>query len=98
MKAQGEGDPLRISSSLQRVNMFMVSHNSFFPYTGPGCPVAVVFLSRATVREAPANYPIDSITGQLFPFMCFKFPVFIVNSCYLFVTFAVLCDRNSGLM
>jgi TusA-related sulfurtransferase len=46
MKAQGDGDPLRISSSLQRVNMFMVSHNSFFPYTGPGCPVPVVFLSQ----------------------------------------------------
>jgi hypothetical protein len=76
MKAQGDGDPLRISSSLQRVNMFMVSHNSFFPYTGPGCPVAVVFLSRATVREAPAT--ILMIVSES-PF--FAAPV---SSCYLY--------------
>ena len=76
MKTQGDSDPLRISSSLQRVNMFMVSHNSFFPYTGPGCPVAVVFLSRATVREAPAT--ILMIVSES-PF--FAAPV---SSCYLY--------------
>jgi len=76
MKAQGDGDPLRIAGSLQRVNMFVVRHNSFFPYTGPGCPVPVVFLSRATVREAPAT--ILMIVSEN-PF--FAAPV---SSCYLY--------------
>jgi len=48
MKAQGDGDPLRISSSLQRFNMFMVSHFLSLP-PPPVSPVAVVFflLQRA---------------------------------------------------
>ena len=46
------------------------------PPTGPGCPVAVVFLSRATVREAPAT--ILMIVSES-PF--FAAPV---SSCYLY--------------
>jgi len=56
MKTQGDSDPLRISSSLQRFNMFMVSH-FLFPFPRPRLSRGGGFsfdFSRATVREAPA--------------------------------------------
>jgi len=56
LKTQGDSDPLRISSSLQRFNMFMVSH-FLFPFPRPRLSRGGGFsfdFSRATVREAPA--------------------------------------------
>ena len=64
----------------------------------PAHAVLLLSFSRRDRKESALHCSINSITGQLFPSMCFKFSDSIVNSCNCFVIVSVLCDRKRGLM
>jgi hypothetical protein len=83
LKAQGDGDPLRISSSLQRVNMFMVSH-FLFPFPRPRLSRGGGFFKQGDRQGSPCYYLNDSIRKPLFC-RARKFMLFISNSCVSFV-------------